>query len=243
MITKKRKLLFAAIAAAVILTLAGSLVAFAAPAGADNAPERTISVNGTAQVTLKPDVAYVTFGTLTNDQSAAAARGANDTLMGKVMTAVKAQGVDTDKDVKTVNYSIYPRYDNNGTTITGYEVSNSIQVKVRNLDKLGAIMDAAVSAGANLSNGLYFDVEDSDAAYNQALEKAIENARQRAETLAKSAGGAVGAVVNASQSGGYYPPTPYYYGRSAMDIAAGEVPVSAGTLNVSAYVNITFELK
>jgi uncharacterized protein YggE len=243
MITRKRKLVFAAIAAAVVMTLAGSLVAFAAPAGADNAPDRTISVSGTAQVTLKPDVAYVTFGTMTNDKSAAAARDANNTLMGKVMAALKTQGVDVDRDVKTVNYSIYPRYDNNGTTITGYEVNNSIQVKVRNLDKLGAIMDAAVTAGANLSSGLYFDVEDNEAAYNQALVKAIENARQRAETLAKSAGGTVGTVVSASQSGGYYPPTPYYYGRNAMDMAAGEVPVSSGTLQVSAYVSITFELK
>lgn len=242
MITGKRKLLFAIVAAAVTLTLAESLVAFAAPAG-ENAPKRKITVNGAAQVTLKPDVANVTFGTLTQDKEAAAARDANNTLMGKVMAAIKAQGVDTDKDVKTTHYGIHPRYDYNGNTITGYEVRNSIQVKVRNLDKLGAIMDAAAAAGANLSSGLYFDVEDGETAYDQALVKAIENARQRAETLARNAGGSLGAVLNASQSGGYYPPRPYYYGRQEMDMAAGEVPVSAGTLQVSAYVNITFELK
>jgi len=244
MIFKRHKLLFTSIAAIAILTtaLAGTL-ASAGPAAnlPADAAQRTVAVSGSAQMTLKPDIAYVTFGTLTYDASAGAARDANNILMAKVMDALKAQAVDTEKDVKTVNYSINPRYDANGTQITGYEINNSIQVKVRSLDKLGAIMDTAAAAGANLANGLSFGVEDSETAYNQALVKAIENAKQRADTLAKSAGGTLGAVVSASENGGYYPPSPIYYARGAMD-SAGSVPVSSGTLQVSANVSITYAL-
>ena len=242
---KKNKVLFATIAAITLLTtaLSGTLAA-ASPAGAlpaDSAAARTINVNGSAQVTLKPDIAYISFGTLTYETTAVAARDANNALMAKVMDALKAQGIDTDKDVQTTNYSINPRYSQDGKQIIGYEVSNNIQVKVRNLDKLGTILEAATAAGANIANGLYFDVEDREAAYNQALVKAIDNAKLRAGTLAKSAGGTLGAVVSASESGGYYPPGPVYY-RGAMD-SAGSVPVSTGSMQVSASVNITFELK
>jgi uncharacterized protein YggE len=122
MIFTRHKILFTSIAVIAILTtaLAGT-VAFAGPATSlpADAAQRTVAVSGSAQVTLKPDIAYVTFGTLTYDASANAARDANNTLMGKVIAALKAQGVDTDKDVKTVNYSINPRYDANGTQITG----------------------------------------------------------------------------------------------------------------------------
>jgi uncharacterized protein YggE len=242
MVRSRSKALLAAVAVVAILAtaLAGT-VAFANPAGlpADDAG-RTLSVNGAAQVTLKPDIAYVTLGTLTQDAGAAAARTANNKLMGSVYAALKAQGVDTDRDVKTTNYSMYPRYDETGKKITGYEISNNIQVKVRNLDKLGGIIEAATSAGANTSNGLYFDVEDREGAYNQALEQAIANARLRAETLVKSAGATLGAVVSASESGSYNP-WPVYYGR---DLAAdGGVPVSSGTMQVSASVSVTFELR
>ena len=235
----------AAIAIVVVLfaaALAGPALAGSAeklPAGADS---RTVSVSGSAQVTLKPDIAYMSFGTQTRGAAAAAARDANSKLMEKVLAALKAKGVDVDKDVKTTNFSISPIYDESNKKVTEYQVYNSIQVKVRDLEKLGEVMEAAAAAGANTADGLYFDVEDREAAYNQALVKAIENARMRAQTLAGSAGATLGGVVCVSENGGFNPgPYPIFRGRETWD--TGSVPVSPGSLQVSAAVNITFELK
>ncbi len=241
MLRNRRKALLAAVSVVAMMLLLAGTVAFATPAALpENTGARTISVNGTAQVTLKPDIAWVSLGTLTQHASAEAARKANNTLMAKVYEALKAQGVDLDKDVKTTNYSINPRYEENGAKITGYDIKNTIQVRVRSLDKLGAILEAATQAGANTSGGLYFDVENREDAYNQALEKAIENARLRAQTLAKSAGATLGPVVSASESGGYNP-RPIYFTRGYA--ADGGVPVSSGTMQVSASVGVTFELR
>lgn len=241
MFRNRRKVLHAAVSSVAMMLLLAGTVAFATPAALpENSGARTISVNGTAQVTLKPDIAWVSLGTLTQDVSAEAARKANNTLMAKVYDALKAQGVDLDKDVKTTAYSINPRYEENGTKITGYNINNTIRVKVRDLDKLGSILETATQAGANTSGGLYFDVENREGAYNQALEKAIENARLRAQTLAKSAGAVLGPVVSASESGGYNP-RPIYFSRGYA--ADGGVPVSSGTMQVSASVGVTFELR
>lgn len=236
---RKRMLAVAAVLLAAV-TLAGTC-AMAGPAARPEAGAAdTVSVNGSAVVTRKPDIAVVTFGTVSQAADASAARDANSKLMAGVMQAVKAAGVD-DKDIKTTSFSMSPVYDADGKKITAYQVNNSIQVKVRKLDRLGALLDAATAAGANYANGLYFDVEDSEAAYNQALAKAVENARQRAETLAKSAGRTLGAVISAGESGGYNP-YPIYFGRETM-AADGGVPVSGGTLDVSAAVSVTFELR
>lgn len=241
MLRNRRKALPAAISVVAMMILLAGTVAFATPAALpDNTGARTISVNGSAQVTLKPDIAWLNLGTLTQGASAEAARKANNTLMAKVYEALKGQGVDLDRDAKTTNYSINPRYEEHGTKITGYDVNNTVRVKVRNLDKLGAILEAATLAGANTSGGLCLDVENREDAYNQALAKAIENARLRAQTLANSAGAALGAVVSASESGGYSP-RPIYYSRGYA--ADGGVPVSSGTMQESASVGVTFELR
>ena len=242
MIRKNKGFMISAIVLAVLITtaLAGTL-AFAKPAAAP-AGGNSVSVSGTAQVTLKPDVAYVTFGTQTSDADAAKARTANDTLMKKVLDALKAQGVD-EKDIKTVDFAINPRYDANGTAVTGYDVVNSVQVKVKNLDKLGGIMDAALAAGANNASNLYFDVENREEAYNQAVVKAIDNAKQRAETLAKSAGRTLGAVTAVTESGGYNPYPMFVTRDAAMTAGAGSVPVSSGEMQISASISITYELK
>lgn len=237
----RNKTAVAAIAAAVLLAAALAGTALASPARpAGEGSARTVAVSGNAQVTLKPDIAYLSFGTQNRGADVAKTRDANSKLMEQVFAALKAKGVDVDKDVKTTNFSVNPIYDENGKAVTEYQIDNSIQVKVRNLDKLGEIMEAATAAGANTAGGLYFDVEDREAAYNVALVEAIKNAKMRAETLAKSAGAKLGAVVSAMENGSYSPWYPVYYGRDyAMD---GGVPVSTGSMQVSASVSVTYEL-
>ena len=246
MFNRKGKVLIPALIATVLIVAAGFAGSLALAKPAEMIPANgntySISVSGNAQVSLKPDVAYVTLGALTYDASAAIARNTNNELMTKVMAAVKAQGVAAE-DIKTVNYSVSPRYDQNSTKIIGYEINNSIQVKVKNIDKLGLVIQDGTAAGANMANGLYFDVQDREGAYNQALTKAIENARMRAETLAKSAGGQLGAVLNVSENGGYNP-WPIYRGGFYDKSGSGNgAPVSSGNMDISAAVSITFELK
>ncbi len=224
-------------------TLMGTALASPAEKAPASAEARTVSVSGSARVTLTPDIAYMNFGVQNRAADAAAARDANSAAMGKVLTALKAKGVDTDKDVKTTNFSINPIYDDKNQKVTEYQVYNTIQVKVRDLDKLGEVMEAATAAGANTADGLWFDVEDREAAYNQALVKAIENARQRAQTLAGSAGATLGDVQSVTENGSYNPgPYPIFYDRVNSGVK-GSVPVSAGSMDVSASVNITFSLK
>lgn len=236
--TKGKALVPAVVATMLVLAagLAGS-IALAQPSAVGSS--NSVSVSGSAQVALKPDIAYVTLGTTSADASAAKARTANDAAMAGVLAAVKAQGVD-DKDIQTTNYSINPRYSSDGKTITGYEVNNSVRVTVRNLDKLGNVLSDATAAGANTAGGLSFDVQNREDAYNQALTLAIKDARQRAETLAKSAGETLSDVLGVTENSGYTPyPYPVYSGLAMRDA----LPVSAGNLNVSASVSVTYALK
>lgn len=239
LLNRKGKALVPVLVASMLVLAAGlaGSIALAQPSPAPAENGNTVSVSGSAQVALKPDIAYVTLGVLSADSDFKKAGAANDTAMAKVLSAVKAQGVE-DKDIQTVNYSINPRYSADGKTITGYEVNNSVRVKVRSLDKLGAVLSDATTAGANSAYGLSFDVEDREAAYNQALTMAIKDAKQRAETLAKSAGTTLGTVLSVSESGGY---TPYPI-FVTWDKAAAS-PMSPGSLNVTASVNVTYALQ
>jgi uncharacterized protein YggE len=237
--TNKRRLLYIALSVATAILLLTGSIALASPE-ATGAQQRTISVSGSAQTALVPDIAYIEIGTFSDKPTVSAAQDDNNALMAQVFTALKAQGIDTVKDVQTENYSISPEYGKDNVTIASYRIDNTVRVKVRNLDKLGDVMGAVGTAGANLISGLSFDVEDKEAAYNQAVVKAIDDAKVRAQTLAKSAGAALGAVVSASENGGYNPPGPIYYSRAAD--AAGSVPVSQGTMQISANVSVTFEL-
>ncbi len=229
--------------AAVILA-AGLLMGSApAQAAADTtADANVIRVSGSATVTLAPDVAYITLSVVSSDKKLADARTDNNTRMDKVLALLGKQGVE-DKDVQTTNYSIWPRYNDAGTAITGYELTNTVQVKVRNLDKLSAVLDGAVTAGANSVGGLSFGVDDREAAYNQALGKAIADARTRADTLAKAAGRELGTVKAMTESSAYQP---YYdlkgtYALAAADTAA--TSLSAGTTQITATVNVDFTLR
>ncbi len=241
--SKKKTSYLVLVAILLLLTVCLAVGLIVKPMDRDT-PERTggntVSVNGNAQVTVKPDVAYITLGTLNNNVNAATARTANNAAMDKIMVAVKAQGV-ADKDIKTVNYSISPTYDISGIKITGYQIINNIQVKVNNLDKLGQIIQTATSAGANTADSLYFDLKDREGAYNQALTKAIENARQRAETLVKSANGTLCEVISVTETSNY-DPTPIYQGN--FNTAAGKgTPVSSGNMEINAAVSITYKFK
>ncbi len=206
---------------------------------------RTIAVSGMGKVTLTPDIAYISIGVHTENKDARQAVSNNNAQSTDLMTALQKAGVDS-KDIRTTNFSIYPRQerDSKGEVIgITYVVDNTVYVTVRDLDNIGTLLNAAVDAGANNIGGIQFDIADRTAAYQQALEAAMNDARAQAEVLAGAAGVEVGEVQQINASVGYAPP-PIVRKAAGMEMAmADSVPISAGQMEVSVTVSVVFGIK
>ena len=243
----------------VVLLTAATLTAFAGMAAAqpstaaaqsDTAqpPLRTINVSGTGKVYVAPDIAYVTIGVHTEGKDAAEALASNNATTEKVVSAIKAQGVE-DKDIQTTNISIYPQqqYDPQGkpTGEITYIVDNSVYVTVRDLDKLGDVMDSAVKAGANTIGGVQFSLEDRSAATSAARKLAVEDAEAQAKELAQYAGVTLGPVQTISTYG-IATPMPVYEGKGgggAVAMEAASVPVSTGQMVIQVDVAMVYQIQ
>jgi hypothetical protein len=214
--------------------------------GASSTQPRTINVNGSSQVILTPDIAYVSIGVHTEAEDAKEAVAANNEQTQAVVDALVAEGVDP-KDIQTVNFSIYPqeRYSPTGESLGRYfAVDNTVSVKVRDLDSLGDLLDAAVQAGANTIYGISFDVENKDAALEQGRQAAVENARLQAEQLAAAAGVSLGPVYSISSYSSY--PVPMAYdvkGIGGAADAAASVPISPGQQTITVDVSVAYEIR
>jgi uncharacterized protein len=207
-------------------------------------PQRSITVTGTGMVTLTPDIAYISIGVHTQNASAKDATAENNTQAQAVMATIKGFGV-AEKDIQTTNFSIYPQqqYDSTGK-LTGilYVVDNTVYVTVRDLTKLGDLLDAVVSSGANNVNSIQFDVADKTAALSQARLAAVADARKQADELTKATSVSLGEVQTIS----YYdstPPVAMQYAKAVTLDAASSVPVSAGSMQISTTVTIVYGLK
>jgi uncharacterized protein len=207
--------------------------------------QRTISVNGSGVVSLTPDIATISIGVRTENADASEAVSSNNSQAAQVMAALESFGI-AEEDIQTSNFSIYPRQDYNreGELIgTTYVVDNTVIVKVRDLDQVGAVLDASVRAGANSIGGISFTVEDSSEAYNQALEAAFASARSRAQALASAAGVQLGDVQTISSyvSGGPIPVV-----RDAhvqIELMAADVPISPGQTDITVEVSVVFAIR
>jgi uncharacterized protein YggE len=212
-------------------------------AGTDTPAEHTISVAGSGKVTLVPDMATVDLGVVVQKPTAKAARQAGAQQMTGVVAALKKLGID-DKDIATSTVSLSPVYDwsNNTQRITGYQLQNTVSVTVRDLDKLGDVLDDTITAGATTVNGITFDVKDRNAAEKLAREGAMKDAKAKADTLASSAGVRITGVQTISESVS----TPVWYDRTfAAPAAAGvaedaSTPVMAGTTDVTITVQVVY---
>jgi hypothetical protein len=206
-------------------------------------PQRTITVTGTGLVTLTPDIAYIYIGVQTQDASASAAMSDNTAKANAIIAAIKAAGV-ADKDIQTTNFSVYPQqqYDDKGS-LTGilYVVNNTVYLTVRELDKLGSLLDESVTAGANTINSISFDVADKTEALAQARQAAVENARKQAIELT----GATGVTLGDVQTISYYDssaPMMVEYARADMAYGGG-APIQSGSMQITTTVTIVFEIK
>jgi hypothetical protein len=227
-----------------VLALALAACAPTVVSGSDVPPQRTISVNGTGQAVLTPDIAYITIGVQSEAPSAREAVAQNNTQAQAVIAALLGMGV-AEKDIRTTNFSIYPnqRYDRDGNpTEISYVVNNSVYVTIRDLDKIGDILDKVVQAGANQINSIQFDVADKTAALAAARDAAVAQAREQAEALAKAAGVSVDKV----QSIQYYANEPAPIAKSAdmmLMAEARSVPIQSGEMTLTVNVQMVFTIK
>jgi uncharacterized protein YggE len=207
----------------------------------------TVTVNGHGSVTLPPDTASILIGIDVTKPTLSEAQAAAADQMTAIITALKDAGID-EKDIQTVNYSVYVlrNYDNttgSPTEITGFQVTNQVNVIVRDVDQVGDILDQVVKAGANNIFGINFYVDDTSGPASQARKLAVENATEKAQELADAAGLSLGRVVSINESFGSSPP-PVPYEAAAQDMAKGGAgtPVQSGTTEVTVDVSMTFEL-
>lgn len=209
---------------------------------------REITVQGTGEITAVPDVAKISVGVTTGVQpSAERAITQLSEKFNAVVAAVRQQGVK-EEDIKAQNVSVQPTYDftDGRQTLRGFEASESIEITIRKLDTVGSVVSVATSQGANQIGGLQFTIDDPEALQLEAEEAAIEDAKDKAEQLAKTLGVSLG-KVKAYNSSAVSPPGPFPYAARELaiggdtQIAPPEVP--AGTQDITANVTITYELK
>lgn len=211
----------------------------------------TVSINGHGEVTATPDTAYVGSGVTTQGASAREALDANSTAMADLLAALEDAGIDV-KDIQTSGFSVNPNYvysdqrDANGYSqpprINGYQVSNAVTVRVRAVDTLGAVLDRAVSVGANTINGVSFTVADPSVLLDQARKLAFADAKAKGSLYAAAAGAKLAEVVSIMESSANSAPQPYMVKAMAEAAPRDEVPVSAGELSFAIDVAIQWRL-
>ncbi len=219
-------------------SLSWPTTAFAAEA----ALTRSVAVTGVGEVAAEPDKASIYAGVTTMGDTAAEALAGNSKKMEAILEGMKSSGIDA-KDIQTANFSVSPRYasaDNRLTPakIIGYQVSNTVSVTIRELSTLGEALDKFVSVGANSVNGIQFGFSEPKDLENQARVKAIEDAREKAELYAETAGVELGQVLTIQEMGANIP-RPFMARAEAMSA----VPIASGEETVSVQVNVTFGIQ
>jgi uncharacterized protein YggE len=226
-----------------ILVLAGVLLVAAAIAGvaqphlghsATPAAETTITVAGNGTVDATPDRASFDFGVTSQALKAGAALSRNASEARAIIDALKRAGIDA-SDIQTTQVSLWPQTSSDGRRITGYQASNSVQVTAA-LGRAGGLVDAAVRAGANNVDGPNLDTADKTGLYGQALQKALADAKTKAQAIAAGVGLTLGTTLTVREGGNVAQPMPLF--GAARD-AAGP-PIEAGTQQIQASVTVTY---
>ena len=240
-ITMKKSLIIFVVSSIALL----SLSACAGFGQTGTANIRTIGANGTGHVYLAPDVAYINIGVRVDADEVSQALARNNTQANAISEALQGMGVDK-KDIQTSNFNVYPMMDygmDGQVTRTYYVVENTVFITVRDLAKLGDLLDTVVNSGANTINSISFDVLDRSAAEAEARDLAIADAKAEAEAIAASAGVTLGDIqtVNVYTSG---VTVPMYDAKGIGGGAAdSSVPISAGQLKISVDANLVYKIK
>ncbi|AYG59695.1 SIMPL domain-containing protein [Rhizobium jaguaris] len=211
--------------------------------------EAIITVTGEGHSAIAPDMAVVTLSVVKQAKAAQDALDQNNKAMGAVLATLKNSGI-ADRDLQTSGFSIQPQYlyqnDKNGQplppTLTGYQVTNGLTVRVRDLSKLGALLDQAVNLGVNQGGDIQFTNDKPDAALEEARKNAVADAAAKAKTLTEAAGVKLGRIIAINAGAIVTPPQPVMRSM-AMASAEKSVPVAGGENNYNASVSITYAIQ
>ncbi len=249
---KNSALLAALAAAAMIPAAAEAHDAASGPIVAAGSTLLTLSAEGHS--TRTPDLAVFSAGVTSQGKTAGEALSANAADMGKVVAALKRAGI-ADRDIQTSNLNLNPvysqpvqlpngQYDQQPPHIIAYQVNNTVTVRQRNIAQFGKVIDTLVSAGANQVNGPSFQMDDPDAATDEARGQAMKKARARADLYARAAGLKVVRILTISEGGGYVPAPQPVFARAMMaeKMDSAPSPVAAGEMQLTANVTVLFEL-
>jgi uncharacterized protein YggE len=231
-----------------VVTLIAAGFLAAAPLASAEEPAPSITVVGSGSVSGVPDTAEVTVGVVTQAATASQAMSQNSATMGKVLKALTALGI-ADRDIHTTNVSIVPQRASTQpsrpapsspmpSSVVGYEVTNQVRVRVRNLSSLGRLLDTLVSQGANALGGIGFSIADPAPLLEQARSKAIADARQKAQVYATAAGVKVGRVIFIRDEPAG-PPRP----MAGRMMAMAATPIAPGEHEVEVSVSVTYALE
>ncbi len=204
----------------------------------------TIVIAGEGKVTAVPDIATISIGVTTEKASVTDAQKENTSKMNAVIAKLKEFGI-ADEDLKTTNYTIYPLYDYpNGRQVQrGFQVSQTVEAKIRDLDKIGEILATAGGLGANQVSGVNFTIDEPEEIRQEARLEALANARQKAEALAEAAGVRLGKIVGFSESVSGYQPPIYFAKQGDMAQEGAAAPsIETGSQEVVVNVSVTYEI-
>ena len=209
------------------------------PIGGGSGAFPGITVTGSGSARTVPDVSDWSFGVQADANTATAALKEAAVATKRIIAALRDAGVSKE-DIRTEQISLYPQMSDDGRTVTGYSASSSVSATVREISKAGAVVDAAVAAGANQVSGPMLRVSDSKAQYQAAVTAALDDARARAQAIADKAGVTLGAPVAIIENGGGGYPVPMYAGAEA--VRAADIAVEPGTQEISATLTVTFAI-
>ncbi len=208
--------------------------------GETKTPVRTIRLDATGSVKAKPDIAQIAMGVSTEAETARAALDKNSAAMTRVIDALKQAGL-VGEDIQTVDFSVSPPIKNQGKTdgVTGFRVTNLVQVTVRDLTKLGDILDKAVSQGSNEMGGIQFTIAQPAKLMDEARRQAMAAAIQKAELYAQAAGARLARVISIDEQGGagWRPQSMARASARSM-----EVPIEVGEAELQVSISVTWEL-
>ena len=203
-----------------------------------------LNVSAQAEARSVPDVATISAGVVTQAADGNTAMRQNAEQMAKVMVAIKAAGI-AEKDIQTSGISLNPQYryvENEAPSITGYQATNTVSLKVRDITKLGKVLDSLAAQGANQINGPSFQIDQPEPVYDEARLAALKKAKDRAETYAKALDLKVRRIISISEGGGGgFRPVPMM-AMSARGKAEMDTAVSPGETEVSVSLDVVFEL-
>ena len=220
------------------------LIIFSLPAWAGE-QIRQISVTGVGHVSATPDLANVTLGVEATARTSREALATNSAAMTKLIAVLAEQNVEA-RDIQTTQLSLFPRFENRNSNsvprVVGYQATNLVQVRIRNLEILGQILDAISEAGGNRIQSISFGLSNNEELLDIARQNAVKDGIRRAELYASAAGINLGQIISISDTAAQTP-RPQHFDMARAETMSMDVPISEGVLNLSASIYMVFEIE